>query len=82
MLLKKPHHLIPALLIFWTLLFTAFSPARAELNLGLTGERMAALGGEEAARYWAAALAEKLGEEVILRIFVNDEPLAKAYAAF
>ncbi|MDX9710697.1 MAG: hypothetical protein RBT64_14195, partial [Trichloromonas sp.] len=75
MSLKKPHQLIPALLVFWALLLTAFSPARAEVNLGVTGERMAALGGEEAARYWADFMAERLGEEAVLRVFTDDEQL-------
>ena len=48
---------------------------RAELNLGITGGRMAALGGENAARTWAQELGKNLGEAVSLRIFPDDDSL-------
>lgn len=74
MSLKKSYYFAAPILIL-LLLLVDFSPARAELNLGLTGERMATLGGEKAALYWADALSEKLGEEVIVRIFPDDASL-------
>lgn len=49
--------------------------ARAELNLGVTSGRMAALGGESAARTWADELGKNLGEAVIVRIFPDDASL-------
>lgn len=65
--------------ITWVLLvgFCLGTPpqARAELSLGLTGGRMAALGGENAARTWAQELGENLGEAVSLRIFPDDDTL-------
>ncbi|MDY0270784.1 poly-beta-1,6 N-acetyl-D-glucosamine export porin PgaA [Trichloromonas sp.] len=62
-------------MILLLLLIVDIPLARAELNLGLTGERMATLGGEKAALYWADALAENLGEEVIVRVFPDDASL-------
>lgn len=48
---------------------------RAELSLGLTGGRIAEMGGESAARTWADAMGKNLGEAVIIRIFPDDASL-------